>query len=252
MSFLLENVGFSYNTGGKTGLPERVLTEVNQSFPSGARTALLGPSGAGKTTLICLLGLLTGTRRFEGEIHYTDADGRTHFWQKLTAAESDGLRRTEFGFALQSSYLLPHLTVLQNLAIPLGLQGHPEPYRTERARVMLASADPRLLELGGHLPSQLSGGQQQRVAVLRALIHDPVVVFADEPFSALDEDNKEIILNILKTWQEGEFRTDRPSGTRRSLFLVCHDPQVPVKYQADILHMDLKTPPRLTQATPRP
>lgn len=251
MSFLLENVGFSYRanrSNDAASRPPAILKGVNQAFASDARVALLGPSGAGKSTLICLLGLLTGTQQIDGDIRYTNSAGIEHSYHALTPAEADEMRRTEFGFALQSSYLLPHLTVVENLAIPLGLHGVSPKSREERALAMLRAADPRLLKHADYYPSQISGGQKQRVAVLRSLIHDPVVVFADEPFSALDDENKSIILNILKTWQDGGFRTDRPAGTMRSLFLVCHDPKVPAAHGADVLHMLPGEPPRLIGA----
>ena len=245
MSFVLNDVGFSYGLQRATAnlrqnsKPDvRVLQDVNLTITSGSRIALLGPSGVGKSTLMCILGLLTGTRRFEGRIEYTDSTGTPHQYQGLSTETAERLRRTEFGFALQSSYLLPHLTVEENLGIPLGLLGVPTAERRNRALQLLETAEGNLLSLADSLPSELSGGQQQRVAVLRALIHNPAVVFADEPFSALDEENKRLILQMLVTWQEEGMSHANPAATRRTLFLVCHDPEVPAKYGATILRMN--------------
>ncbi len=245
MSFVLKDVGFSYGLRRLTAnlrqnrkSDVRVLQDVNLTIPSGSRIALLGPSGVGKSTLMCILGLLTGTRRIEGCIEYTDSAGMCHHYQGLSTETAERLRRTEFGFALQSSYLLPHLTVEENLGIPLGLQGVSTAERRNRALQLLETAEGNLLSLANSLPSELSGGQQQRVAVLRALIHNPAVVFADEPFSALDEENKRLILQMLVEWQENGVSNTSPAAMRRTLFLVCHDPEVPAKYGATILRMN--------------
>lgn len=243
MTFLLHKVGFSYVTLNEGANPSRscqqILKDLSITISAGSRIAVQGPSGVGKSTLISILGLLTGTKQIVGDILYTDSMGRVHEYQGLPVTSAEALRRTEFGFALQSSYLLPHLTVEENMAIPLGLTGHSSDERRFKVLDLLAKADKTLLARAGALPRELSGGQQQRVAVLRALVHDPLVVFADEPFSALDEGNKEAILDILFEWQEKGMagNSDSKSHPLRTLILVCHDPSVPKKRNARSLYM---------------
>ena len=199
-----------------------------------------GASGVGKSTLVSILGLLIGTKKFAGTIHYADSQQTTHDYQSLPQATAEYLRRTEFGFALQDPFLLPHLTVAENLGIPLGFVGNSDEERQTRAAALLKST-PDLPDHAESLPTTLSGGQKQRVGVLRSLIHQPTVVFADEPFSALDDNNKFRILDLLVQWQEHTLGNETASGSApviRTLFLVCHDKAVAEKYQCDILFMD--------------
>jgi ABC-type lipoprotein export system ATPase subunit len=232
VTFELQGVGFSYplppeRKGGKAELFE-VLKDVTLTIPKGSRVALLGKSGVGKSTLVSLLGLLTGTKSFQGRITYTDSQGQARDYQTLPQTTAEHLRRTEFGYALQSSYLLPHLSVVENLGIPLGLSGQDKTQRERQARDLLELTD--LSQAADSIPSRLSGGQKQRVGVLRSLIHDPTVVFADEPFSALDDENKYKILDLLARWQDAD--------DKRTLIMVCHDRRVAEHYKADVLYME--------------
>lgn len=146
----------------------------------------------------------------------------------MSAEDRAGLRLRDFGFAIQSSYLLSNFSCLENVAMPLALRGEAHRDRREAARGLVESAgDPDLLECCQHLPADVSGGQRQRFAVLRAIVHDPRVVFADEPFSSLDEANADRILALLRAWREAD-----PS---RTLLLVCHDPDVAHREATDLI-----------------
>ncbi|WP_166820110.1 ABC transporter ATP-binding protein [Thalassoroseus pseudoceratinae] len=227
MTFILRNVGFSYSDSDSERKVE-VLRGLSTEFAAGERIAIRGPSGVGKSTLISILGLLTGTSDFTGSVSFTGTDSNgqqiTFDYRSNSVDTQAELRRTTFGFALQSGYLMPHLSVVENIAVPLGLNGVPKTERRERVEEIL-ERQPDLRKKCDSLPGQLSGGQRQRVSVLRALIHRPMVVFADEPFSQLDAENREAILDTLVEWQAGELPGQSGDG-ERTLFLVCHNDQV--------------------------
>jgi len=146
------------------------LDGVDVAFPQGCFTAVMGPSGSGKSTLMhCMAGLdaLSGGQAWIGETELTSLDDK-----RLTR-----LRRDQIGFVFQAFNLLPSLTVAQNIALPLRLDGRRPPRSAVREIAARVGLDKRLRDR----PSQLSGGQQQRVAIARALITRPEVVFADEP-----------------------------------------------------------------------
>jgi ABC-type lipoprotein export system ATPase subunit len=224
MSFRLEGVTYAYpprrdrRPDPANGRP--VLRGLTLEIPSAATVAVLGASGVGKSTLLYLLGLLWDGELAAGSIQYTDRQGREFAYNGgMSGTERAGLRLREFGFALQSSYLLSNFTCLDNVAMPLALRGDGLVQRRRDARKLIEGAqDPELLERCEELPADVSGGQRQRFAVLRAFVHDPQVVFADEPFSSLDEENAEKILALLRTWRDAD-----PS---RTLLLVCHDPEI--------------------------
>ena len=200
----LRGVGKTYQSGGQ---PLTVLRGIDLDVAAGARCAIVGPSGSGKTTL---LGLCAGLDRpTEGMVQLAGHD--------LSAMDEDGLaelRNAQVGFVFQSFQLLPSLTALENVLVPLELQG--------RGRDARKEAETRLANVGlgqrmHHYPSQLSGGEQQRVALARAFVHRPKILFADEPTGNLDAETSQPIEQML-------FELNENFGT--ALVLVTHDPEL--------------------------
>ncbi|MBI1915586.1 MAG: ATP-binding cassette domain-containing protein [Planctomycetes bacterium] len=220
MSFVLSGVTYSYPRAGQPALRAASL-----EVPAGKTTVLLGPSGSGKSTLMSLLGLLWEGRLDQGEIRYDN--GHMHDYARLSHVDRARLRLVEFGFVLQSAYLLPHFSCSRNIALPLELNGQPPAAARQRVEALLRRADPsgELFETRDRLPGEVSGGQKQRVAVLRAVAHNPRVVFADEPFSNLDPPNARRIVQLLLDWRSGALNPDDPAR-ERTLVLVCHDLEV--------------------------
>ena len=176
------------------------------SFPGGTLTAVVGASGSGKSTLLqCAAGLDTptsGTVRIAG----TDLSG-------LSRRRLSVLRRRRVGFVFQALNLVPTLTVAENIALPLRLDGRP-------VRKDVVTRLGEAVGIGaqlGRLPHTLSGGQQQRAAIARALITSPDVIFADEPTAALDLVTADGILGLLR---------EAASDPRRAVVIVTHDPVV--------------------------
>lgn len=180
-----------------------ILDDVSIAINAGETVALMGPSGAGKTTLLALLAGL-------------DRPSSGHVWlcgKELGTLDEDGrarLRGDRVGFVFQSFHLVPSLTALENVMLPLELTG--EARARERAREALESVglDGRL----GHYPNQLSGGEKQRVAISRAFITSPEILFADEPTGNLDTTTGDRVASLL-------FEMNRKSRT--TLVLVTHD-----------------------------
>ncbi len=200
----LENVTKAYPLGRET---VTALDHVNLTVGAGEYAAIIGPSGSGKSTLMHILGCLdrptSGTYRLHGRDVST-----------LSAEELAHVRGEEIGFVFQGFQLLPQLTAVENVALPLLLSGVSRRQRLQRAETLLSEVG-----LGArvrHRPSQLSGGQQQRVAIARALVRNPPVLLADEPTGNLDGDATREVLAIL----EGLHRSGR------TLLLITHDPAV--------------------------
>ena len=180
-----------------------VLRDVSFTIPDGAFVAIVGPSGSGKTTLLGLLaGLDVPTR---GGVWLDGAD-LTHLSEDKRAQ----LRGAKVGFVFQSFQLIPTLTALENVQVPLELRG--DDGAPARARELLARVG--LGDRTDHFPNQLSGGEQQRVAIARAFSNAPRLLFADEPTGNLDSDTGERIVELLLT-------LNRESGT--TIVLVTHD-----------------------------
>jgi putative ABC transport system ATP-binding protein len=180
------------------------LDGVSFDIPSGAYVAIVGPSGSGKTTLLGLLaGLDTPTR---GSVLLDGTDLAV-----LTEDARARLRGQKVGFVFQSFQLLPTLTALENVAVPLELRGDPRPESTARD----ALARVGLTLRATHFPAQLSGGEQQRVAIARAFANQPRVLFADEPTGNLDAASGRLVIELLES-------LNRESGS--TVVLVTHDP----------------------------
>jgi putative ABC transport system ATP-binding protein len=178
-----------------------VFAGVDLELRAGEFVAVVGESGVGKSTLLnCIAGLDTldaGSVLLRGEDVTT-----------MTEPEQAMLRRRDLGFVFQAFHVLPHLTVAQNVALPLLLL-----HRHDDARVERALADVGLAGLGERLPQTLSGGQLQRVAIARALVHAPSLILADEPTGNLDAGNAERVLAVLE-------QQSRAHGT--ACLLVTH------------------------------
>jgi putative ABC transport system ATP-binding protein len=186
--------------------PLTILEDITLEIASGEAVALVGPSGAGKTTLLALLAGLdrptSGGVRLCGEnLETLDEDGRAQ------------VRGRNVGFVFQSFHLVPSLTALENVMLPLELME--EKNAGLRAREALDSVG--LASRTGHYPRQLSGGEKQRVAIARAFVTGPAVLFADEPTGNLDAVSGDRISNLL-------FDMNSQSGT--TLVLVTHDKEL--------------------------
>lgn len=173
---------------------------------AGEFVSIMGPSGSGKSTLMHLLGGLdtptTGQALFHGR------DLRT-----LSDHDRSLLRRSRIGFVFQFFNLLPTLTAVENVALPLLLAGQRKT-ATELATAALERVD--LADRADHFPEELSGGEMQRVAIARALVTEPEAVLCDEPTGNLDSANSKEILNLLRRL---------PEAGQRSVVMVTHDPQ---------------------------
>ena len=200
----LRNVSKIYHLGGEE---IRALDEVSLNVQAGEFISIIGPSGSGKSTLMHILGCLDTPTR--GTL---TLDGTAI--QMASKRELARIRNEKIGFVFQSFNLLPKLTVLQNVELPMIYSGASNRERRERALAALQMVD--LENRSKHRPMQLSGGQQQRVAIARALVNNPRIVFADEPTGNLDSHTGEAILNLFRQLsQEG-----------RTIALVTHDPEI--------------------------
>jgi putative ABC transport system ATP-binding protein len=180
-----------------------VLREVDLQVPAGQRVAVVGPSGSGKTSLLLLLAGLE--RPGAGRVLVDGVDLAT-----LDRDALADLRRDRIGIVFQSFHLLPSLTALDNVALPLQIAGHADALARARAVLERVGLGRRMT----HYPSQLSGGEQQRVAIARALVHRPRVLLADEPTGNLDDHSGAVVRELL-------FELHRDSGA--TMVLVTHD-----------------------------
>ncbi len=182
----------------------RALDGVTAEFERGHFSAIMGPSGSGKSTLMhCLAGLDTLT---DGRVFIGDTDLSTLSERNLTL-----LRRDKIGFVFQAFNLVPTLTALENITLPMDLAGR-DPDQEWLDRVIDAVG---LADRTSHRPSELSGGQQQRVAVARALASNPEIIFADEPTGNLDSTTGAEILDFMR---------DAVDNLGQTIVMVTHDP----------------------------
>jgi len=190
------------------GLKVHALRDVNLLIEKGDMVVIMGPSGCGKTTLLnCLSGLdapTSGIVKIEGIP-----------LSQMNDNELSEYRATRMGFIFQSFNLLPVLTALENVELPLLVAGINEKDARLRALSMLSRVD--LEDWAHHRPMELSGGQQQRVAIARALISRPAIIWADEPTGNLDSAGADQITALLKTLNK---------ANRQTFVIVTHDPSV--------------------------
>ena len=199
----LVQVHKSYPNGPST---TEALRSVSLALVPGSSTAVMGPSGSGKSTFLnCAAGLDVPT---SGQVFIGDTDLTT-----LSPEQVTRLRRSQIGFVFQSYNLIEHLTVAENVQLPLLLDGRRPDTQWQQHLLDAVGLD----GMAHRLPSELSGGQRQRVAIARALIARPTVVFADEPTGALDARTGAEVLDVLRTTAR---RLDQ------TLVLVTHDAQV--------------------------
>jgi putative ABC transport system ATP-binding protein len=197
-----ERLSQSYLSGGHE---LAVLKDISFELEAGGFLAVVGPSGSGKSTL---LGLLAGLDRPKSGRVVLDGE-------ELTALDEDArarIRGRKVGFVFQSFQLIPTLTAVENVKVPLELRGLPA---QERARGLLARVG--LADREQHYPAQLSGGEQQRVALARAFSNEPKVLFADEPTGNLDAETGASVIELMA-------QLNRESGA--TLVLVTHDPDL--------------------------
>ena len=184
------------------------LRGVTLTIYEGEFVAVMGPSGSGKSTLLNIMGLLD--KPTSGRVYIAGVDA-----SKLRSSQLARLRNRFIGFVFQQFNLIPRLTVLENIELPLVARGVPRSVRIRKAREALiaAAGDPSWLP---KKPNQLSGGQQQRVAIARAIVGDPRVVLADEPTGNLDRKSAAIVMKTFIGLNE----------KGQTIVMVTHDPEV--------------------------
>ena len=212
----LENVVRTYVRHGQT---VTALQSEYLQIQAGEYVAVVGPSGSGKTTLLSLLGgMLSPTA---GRIYLDNLS----LYEQTVAARS-AIRLARMGFVFQTFNLIPYLTALQNVQVPLGLNGAAQNVQDSLATTML-----RRFGLGdrlNHKPSELSVGQQQRVALARTLVNDPQIILADEPTGNLDPDSREVVLKAF----------DDCHAEGRTIVMVTHDPAAAARAERRLVLRD--------------
>ena len=199
----IRNVSKSYR---RDSLEIPVLRNISLEIASGDFVALMGPSGSGKTTL---LNLIAGIDRpTEGSVTVAGTD-----LTELNESELAAWRAQHVGFIFQFYNLIPVLTAVENVELPLLLSGLPKPERRAHAEAALAIVG--LADRMDHYPRQLSGGQEQRVAIARAIVTDPTILVADEPTGDLDKNSADEVLGLMD-------RLNREIA--KTILMVTHDP----------------------------
>lgn len=205
MAVVCKDITKKYLVGNQTLL---ALNQVNFEVKTGELMIIAGPSGSGKTTLISVIA---------GILDYESGECAIFGYSlsKMNESEKLAFRATNIGFVFQQFNLIPTITVAENVAMPLIINGMERHEATQRAVKVLEKVG--LGNRANSSPLQLSGGQQQRVAIARALVHNPKMIVCDEPTSALDSANGHNVMTILKELsQDGN----------RALIVVTHDSRV--------------------------
>jgi putative ABC transport system ATP-binding protein len=210
--------------------PVHILRGISLEIASGDALSVVGPSGSGKSSLLAIVGGIE--RPTTGRV-VIDGHDLTAFTEDEVAV----FRRDRIGILFQSFHLIPTMTALENVALPLELAG--QDHVLDRAAERLAEVG--LGHRGTHYPGQLSGGEQQRVALARALINDPQILLADEPTGNLDADTGREVMQLI-------FRLREQRGT--TLFLITHEPRL-AEHCPRRLRMDRGRLSELSPAQPR-
>jgi putative ABC transport system ATP-binding protein len=211
----LTNVEKSYRIGD---VEVKALRGVNLNIKKGEFLAILGPSGSGKSTLLNSIGCLDVPTR--GTIHLGEFD-----IEELGESELAQIRGKKIGFVFQSFNLIPSLTALENVMLPMMFQGVEGGEREKKAKMLLT-----MVGLGdrlAHKPSELSGGQMQRVAIARALSNDPEVILADEPTGNLDSVTEREIMELLSRLHRKD---------KRTVVMITHNLNL-AKYAERVVHL---------------
>ena len=204
VAFELKNIVKTYRMGGET---VTTLKNVSLKVYAGEFLAIVGPSGSGKSTLMNIIGCLDTPT--EGE-YWIDGENTG----RMSDSKLAEIRNRKIGFIFQSFHLLPQLTALENVELPLIYRGVPARQRRDMALRALESVG--LAERTRHKPAQLSGGQQQRVAIARAMAGEPSILLADEPTGALDTRTGREVLGIMQKLHEAG----------HTIVLITHDPSI--------------------------
>lgn len=222
----LHGVSKTVRSGGQ---PLTILYPIDLSVPAGQFLSIVGPSGSGKSTLLGLIAGLdspsSGTIALDG--------------QEITGLDEDALARlrgTKVGFVFQFFHLIPSLTAVENVRVPLEIAGHAR--AGEKAAALLE--DVGLTDRGHHYPSQLSGGEQQRVAIARALANDPPILLADEPTGNLDSATGHHVVDLLVA-------VNRRRKT--TIVMVTHDSELTGRSDLVLTMRDGKTDTLVSQET---
>ncbi|RXF70044.1 ABC transporter ATP-binding protein [Arcticibacter tournemirensis] len=204
----VQNLSKSYQSAGRT---LTVLHDINFSVEQGTMLSIVGPSGSGKTTLLGLCAGLDRSSNGSVELNNIRID-------ELNEDERASVRNLYTGFIFQNFQLLPTLTALENVMVPLELRGE----KNIRPKALDLLDKVGLADRGHHYPAQLSGGEQQRVSLARAFSNDPKVLFADEPTGNLDAETSERVIRLI-------FDLNREMGT--TLIMVTHDMELAARTQ---------------------
>jgi putative ABC transport system ATP-binding protein len=199
----LKNIEKEYDLGP---VKLKVLNDINLNIKKSEMVSIMGPSGSGKSTMLHMLGCLD--RPTKGKVIIDGVDV-----SKLNDDELAKIRRERIGFIFQFFYLIPSLTALKNVELPMTFVNGSAKERERKAKELLKMVG--LEDRMGHKPSQLSGGESQRVAIARALANDPQIILADEPTGNLDSKSGKEVMEILKNLNKQR---------KVTLIIVTHDP----------------------------
>lgn len=202
---------------GQGDAEHTVLDGLNLTIDKGEFIAIMGPSGCGKTTLLNILGLLDDSDEGAYKLNGKNVE-------ELSSAKQAKIRSRDIGFVFQSFNLIPRLSVIENVALPLTYQGTHKTKRLEAASKVLKTF--HLGEREYYMPYQLSGGQTQRVAIARALVNNPSIVLADESTGNLDSRSSHVIMSELAELHE----------QGNTIIMVTHNPDL-TSYASRVIHM---------------
>ena len=216
MIITVDNVNKTYKNGS---LELQVLKNISFKVDKGEFLAIMGCSGSGKSTMMNILGCLDN--QYEGKYILDGID-----ISKSTENELSEIRNKKIGFIFQSFNLLPRLTALENVELPLIYSSVPKEERHKRANELLEMVG--LKERTHHRPNELSGGQRQRVAIARALVNNPSIILADEPTGNLDSKSEAEIIEILQ----------KLNKMGKTIVIVTHEPNIGEIAQRKIVFKD--------------